>query len=259
MKLNILMTIYNEADFVDYAIKSLLSSPIVNKIFIVEGAYQESIKLGANQRSDDGTLEIVKKYQDNNRIEFFEANEQSDPDQRNFALKQIKKDDEDCWTLIVDGDEVWTQTNLKLLANLCVQLEKQNVYAAYFTSLTFVNDLKHYCKQEFPRLFKVTKESKFVNDNFMEWPDKNIKWQHPHVIKVPYIQYHHYSFCKSHSRFKLKKQWWETRFGKQFDYSWYIDDNGKIVDPNHQIFEYSSKHPDEMKNHNLWKSAYEKI
>jgi len=37
-----------------------------------------------------------------------------------------------------------------------------------------------------------------------------------------------------------------------FDYGWKIDNEGKISDSNHKIFEYTGKHPDIMKNHSLF-------
>ena len=43
MKLSVLMTVYNEKEFVEYAIRSCL--PYVDHLVVVEGAYQEVIDL----------------------------------------------------------------------------------------------------------------------------------------------------------------------------------------------------------------------
>ena len=80
----------------------------------------------------------------------------------------------------------------------------------------------------------------------MIWPDDKISWSFPWIIKMPNIKYHHYGFCKNKERFLLKKKWWETRFGKPFDYSWYLNPEGKIDDINHKIFKYTGKHPKEI-------------
>ena len=57
MRLSVLMTIYDEAEFVDSAIRSAL--PYVDDLVIVEGAYEETIKPGRSPRSTDGTIDII--------------------------------------------------------------------------------------------------------------------------------------------------------------------------------------------------------
>jgi glycosyltransferase involved in cell wall biosynthesis len=264
-KISVLMTVYNEAEFVDYAIRACL--PHVNHLVIVEGAYQETIACGASPRSTDGTIDICKARLEefaeknlnnpNHVFSYIEANEHTDKDQRNLGLAKIKELDPDGWVLIIDGDEVYDKATLNMVKVACHNMERQGKLAAYFKSLTFVNDLRHYTEQEFPRLFRITPDCKFVNDNFMEWPDKGINWFSPYVIKIPYIRYHHYAFCKGLERFELKKKWWETRFDMDFDYGWHMNMAGKIEDPNHQIFEYTGKHPAIMSDHPAWKRIYD--
>lgn len=252
-KLSVLMTVYNEADFIEYAIRSCL--PYVDHLVIVEGAYQETIKLGSSPRSTDGTIEKAKSFinDSSGKVHYLEANEQTDKDQRNIGLAKIKELNPDGWLLIIDGDEVYDESTVKMTRVAMNNMEKTNRMAAYFKSMTFVNDFQHYAEQEFPRLFRITKDCKFVNDNFMEWTDLKLTWFLPHVIKIPYIKYHHYSFCKGQKRFEEKKKWWETRFGKPFDYGWRVDENGKISDDDHQILEFAGQHPAILKTHPLWK------
>lgn len=246
-KLSALMTIYNEIDFVDCAIRGCLE--YVDHLVIVEGAYQETISLGQSPRSNDGTLDIIEKYRNNPKVTILFANEKTDKDQRNIGLAKIKELNPNGWMLIIDGDEVYKPNSFKMVRNLTTLLDKSNKKAAYFKSLTFVNNINEYCEQEFPRLFKITEECCFVNDNFMTW--KNSNWTAEHVIKTNYIHYYHYSFVKKHrERFSLKKNWWETRFGndhnngKKFEYDWYIDDKGKISSPNHKICKFIGEHPE---------------
>ena len=270
-KLSVLMTVYNEADFIEYAIRSCL--PCVDHLVVVEGAYQETIKLGASPRSTDKTREIIQFLGNQHiiecgpspfgsewssdaskwKIDYIEANAKTDKDQRNIGLDRIKELNPDGWFMIIDGDEVYDPLAFKMIRSFIKTMEKNDKYAAYFKSLTFVNDPYHFTEQSFPRLFKITSACTFVNDNFLDWPDKNLKWGHPHVIKVP-IQYYHYSFLKGQKRFLEKRDWWMNRgLGSNFDYGWNIDKNGKINDPNHDIYEYTGKHPDIMKDHLLWK------
>ena len=94
------------------------------------------------------------------------------------------------------------------------------------------------------------------NDNFMSWGD--IPWFSPYVIKIPYIRYYHYAFCKGPERFELKKKWWETRFEEDFDYGWAIGEDGLIDDPDHEINYFTGQHPVIMHDHPQWKENYGK-
>jgi glycosyltransferase involved in cell wall biosynthesis len=250
-KLNVLMTVYNEADFVEYAIKACASN--VKNLVIVEGAYQETIKAGGSPRSTDDTSAIIEACDAAwaGKVHLLRANEKSDPQQRNVGLAKIKQLDPTGWLLIIDGDEVYHHMTFRMIEALTNKMEANNQLAAYFKSLTFVNDFQHYCEQEFPRLFKLTPACQFVDDNFMSWPDMGLGWSAPHVIKASNVEFFHYSFCKSHDRFLQKKKWWETRFQRPFEYSWHIDDSGKISDSQHKIYEFHGKHPDIMKTHPL--------
>jgi hypothetical protein len=255
------MTVYNEAEFVDYAIKSCL--PYVDNLVIVEGAYQETISCGANPRSTDATIEIIEKYKYEHNVHILYSNEKSDKDQRNVGLSFVKKlNNNSGWCLIIDGDEVYSKENFVIIKNITKLMKNQNKYAAYFASLTFVNDLMHYTNQEFPRLFKITPGCLFIDDNYMKW--ENAEWTQNNILKIPYVKYHHYAFCKNNfSRFNLKKEWWETRFGKNyhntgkpFEYDWYLNDDGKIYSPNHTVRKYVGAHPLAMKDHPKWKESY---
>ena len=254
MKLSCLMTVYNEESFIEYAIESCL--PYVDHLVVVEGAYQETIKLGATPHSTDNTDEIIKKiYKINGeeKIIYKKENGETDKDQRNFGLEEIKRLNPDGWLLIIDGDEVYEASTFKMIRTAMMNMDRSNKYASYFKSKTFVNDPYHMTDQEFPRLFKITPECKFVNDNFMEWPDKGIGWYSPYVIKIPYISYYHYSFCKGREKFEQKRNWWMNRgFGPRFDYGWRYE-NGKIDDPNHVVHDFAGIHPAIMKEHPLWK------
>jgi glycosyltransferase involved in cell wall biosynthesis len=246
------MTAYNEAEYIDYAIRACL--PCVDDLIIVEGSYLETIKLGASERSDDGTLEIIERFRNEKNVHTLFANAESDKDQRNIGLQKIKELNSDGWLLIIDADEVYTKENFAMVRNIARTMGLDKKKACYFRSLTFVNDFKHYAEQDFPRLFKITPECTFVNDNHMQW--KDAAWTMQHVIKIPYLRYHHYAFCKGLERFELKKKWWETRFGKEFDYGWTVDEKGKIDDPGHIIQEYHGSHPEIMKEHPRYKESY---
>ncbi len=252
-RLSVLMTVYNEAEFIDYAIRACL--PYVDDLVIIEGAYQETIACGAEPRSTDGTREKIRKFCETKEAQsssvwYAETNKQTDKDQRNAGLEMIKKLNPSGWLLIIDGDEVYTKENFMMIYNFMKTMAQQDKRGAYFKSLTFVNDMEHYCEQEFPRLFRITPECTFVNDNFMTWADAG--WTLKHVLQLPYLRYHHYAFVKGTERFELKKKWWESRFEEPFNYSWHVNEQGEIDDPDHKILKYTGKHPEILKGHPMY-------
>lgn len=246
---HVLMTVYNESAFLEYALRACM--PHVQSITVVEGAYRETMALGASARSTDGTLAILQRLCSGvDKISVIHANERSDPHQRNVGLEHIKQTVLHGWLLIIDGDEVYSPITFKLINALSKKMEIGKHYAAYFKSLTFVNSPNSYTEQEFPRLFRLTPDCYFVNDNYMTWEECKT-WQPPAIIKAPAIQFHHYSFLKGRERFALKKRWWETRFSQSFDYSWNIDDKGQITATDHKIKPFYGKHPPIMQRHPL--------
>ena len=253
------MTVFCEAEFVDYAIRACL--PYVDDLVIVEGSYKESQKLGASVRSNDGTIEIIEKYRNNSKVHIIYANEESDRDQRNVGWKKIKEINPDGFMMICDGDEVYQKQTFDLIYSTMNMMRRTNKKMAYFNSLTFINDFSHYTNQFFPRLFDLKNSVGFVNDNQMQWHDKIYDHSILYSQKSSLIKYHHYSFCKSKrlNRTKLKKDWWESRFGdnymntgKKFEYDWYEDSDGNWSSPNHKIFLYKGKHPKIMEKYPLF-------
>ena len=247
MKLSILSTVFNESAFLEYSLNSYLE--YVDFVALVEGSYLETQKLGASARSDDGTIEIIEKYRNDPKVHIVYANEQTDKDQRNVGYKKIKELNPDGFLLIIDGDEVYQPQTFDLIYSTMKMMRKTDKKVAYFNSITFINDLKHYTNQFFPRLFDLKNSVEFVNDNYLSWNEPLKAEQGLYGQGFSPIKYHHFAFTKGKERFLLKKHWWETRFGKPFKYSWYVDENGKINDKTHQIFLYEGKFPDIMKSH----------
>ncbi|MDO8659567.1 MAG: hypothetical protein Q7K54_03105 [Candidatus Parcubacteria bacterium] len=254
MKLSVLMTVYNEADFIEYAIEGCI--PYVDHLVIVEGAYKEKIRLGCSPRSTDGTVEKITKClctkgtDTSDWIEYINANEESDRDQRNVGWRKIKELNPDGFLLIIDGDEVYQKQTFDLIYSTMNMMRKSQKKFAYFNSLTFVNDFNHYTNQYFPRLFDLQNSVGFFNDNHMQWSDKVYDHSILYGQGSSPIKYHHYSFVKGAEKFNQKRNWWMSRgLGKGFDYGWKVDENGQITDKNHRIFLYTGKHPSIMNSH----------
>ena len=249
MKLTALITVYNEAKFLDCCLNSIKDH--VDKIVIVEGAYQETIRLGKPKRSDDGTIEIINAHSCDlsdvgvfppNSMKFFHmrANEESDAQQRNVGLEVIKKNDSDFF-VIIDGDEVYKPYHFKMIR---MAMSRPIIDAWYFTCNTFVNDFNHYCKQSFLRLFRLYDDAEFINDNFITSNGRS--WQDIPKAELN-VNYFHYAFLKGKERFETKKKWWESRFGEnKFHYDWNVNDKGMIKPENHEVYEYIGSHPAEI-------------
>lgn len=246
--LGVLCTVYNEAKFLRHALNSVVEH--VDKIVIVDGAYQETIALGAAPHSTDGTLDIIREFkkQYTSKVIALEANEKSDAQQRNVALAELKKLNCD-WFMILDGDEIYKRYHFAMIKQ-AMRHDTIDVY--YFTCNTFVNDFWHYTIQQFPRLFKLYPDTNFSNDNYVNSNCKNWISLDKKTLDV---KYYHYAFVKDLSRFALKKKWWETRFkseGRDFHYDWNII-NGKIMPDNSEIvYNYIGSHPQSIiKSFNL--------
>jgi len=247
-RLSVICTFYNEAKFLECALDSIVE--FVDDIILIEGAYQEVIKLGRSPRSTDGSVEIAKKFMHDHperNIIYKEENRQSDPQQRNAAL-EIAKDLGAQWVLIVDGDEVYLPEHLAVIRMFTAKETKRPmVDNGYCMSMTFINDFYTYTMQHFPRLFRACIDSTFTNDNFM--CSSGIPWKDQKHFMLP-IKYFHYAFCKGRERFEDKKKWWESRFTNQeFHYDWQFDNKTqKIMPDNHAIYKFTGKHPSQIVN-----------
>ena len=234
MKIGVLMTVYNESLYVDYAIRSSLD--LFDKLSLVEGAYQETIKTnpGLSPRSTDGTLDIIHKYKDYSNVNIQYRNELSDPQQRTAGLDYLR----DCdWVLICDADEVWNEENAEELRARLETVSPQ-VMTIKLDIQVFVNDFKHFTLQTMPRVFRMTPDLKFIGDNETQYFKQSIRWASSPI-------FWHYSYVKDHTRFNIKKKWWAARGGSD----WFIDTNGMYYSPNHKIWEYTGDHPEIMKDH----------
>jgi hypothetical protein len=111
-------------------------------------------------------------------------------DQKNKGLEKIKElNDGNGWVLVTSCDEIWSSEQFSNIKVLCNTMEKQGRLAACFNSINFVGDVNHHIKASCPKLYFTTKQAKFVGDDFMEWPDKDLSWFTPYVLKIPYISY----------------------------------------------------------------------
>ena len=260
------MTVYNEAKFIPASLPAMLSCPDISSITIVEGAYQEVIATGCPARSTDGTVGLIMGMVDvlqidcapgdmlwEDRVALIQANEQSDTQQRNAGLNYIRDnfcnigDGIEDYLMIVDGDEVWEHSAVKVAAGMLKRrLNITPIDCMHVKSRTFINNLQTYTWHEFPRFFRITPSCKFVNDNYMSW--EYAEWNSPTArhIRTP-IEYFHYSFMRPPERMEMKTEWWNTRFGdRDFTYDWNVEDGKAVTTGDYAIFEFEGRHPQQI-------------
>jgi glycosyltransferase involved in cell wall biosynthesis len=244
-KVYALVVVYNEALYLDYALRSI--EPFVDGIAIVEGAYQNAVGLGLSPRSTDGTLDILAAWQSHPKVRIRFANEPEEPQQRQNALDLLRESwdvvpDRD-WMFLVDGDEIHAESDLRGMREFLAAAAARGQYALWVENLCFVNDFWHYTPMLAARFFRLTPHMRFIGDCDVVWPDRNLGWHSyarivhlgwgthwwpiafvdrrgdRHIGTVPRRQFRqfHYSYCKGSERFEIKRDWWRKSRG---DSSW---------------------------------------
>lgn len=122
------MVVKNEDRFVWFAINSVL--PFVDKFLITDTG------------SFDNTLKIIKSI-DSKKIEVTE----SDSSVVNIRKQQLNKT-KTPWFLLVDGDEIWPQKELKKLLLLTKKIPKEKI-AVVNKTRNCVGDIWHYSSEKF--------------------------------------------------------------------------------------------------------------
>ena len=238
-------SVYNEADFLQQSLESIC--PHVDKTIIIEGAWKETYMVNGHMHSNDGTVKIIKKYIRDNpalNIEFYQHHEDSQLEQRNVLWRYL---DETCIMLLVDGDEVWTPTELLKIHEVRKSWPTSPCLPAHVytvNSLIFINDFYNVSEVRYPRAWEIEANVKY---NFLE-PNRISANGLDFNTRDLDAHYFHYSYCHSVERFKEKKK---ERTKLHGDFAW--DLSGEIVRrPEATINPYDGNHPSQMQSHPLF-------
>ena len=242
MKLIAYYAVYNEADFLEYSIRSVI--PHVDHVIVIEGAWKETYEVNGHQRSKDGTCEILRKLQKEfgSKLQVEYRNMDSQLEQRTEVFNLLPRD-KTFQLLLVDGDEVWTADQIQKLRQEDKSWETGVVHVK---SLIFINDFEHVSEVVYPRMWVIRpdyKDLKFVEPNRISVDGGDFL-----SIDRPDIHFFHYSYCHSPERFQEKKR---ERTRLHGNFAWELRD-GLVQrdDANIQIFE--GEHPEIMKTHPLF-------
>ena len=238
------MCAYNEADFIEYSIRSVIDR--LDELIIFEGSWKECYEVNGKKRSDDGTVEILEKLQKEfSNLRVFHYNEDNQLIQRNRIFEQLPRD---CWLWIVDADEVYDEENLDKIDALLSFSQDECIK---LNSLTFANDFYNVFNIEFPRLFRIKPQNqyRFVAPNELAKKTPTGEIEKLNIVSYKDIRFWHYSYCHSPERFMEKKK---ERTKAHGHFTWELT-NGVVHKPGGRIGDpYDGDHPEIMKTHPLY-------
>lgn len=255
MKIGVMMNVYNEIDWIDAALSSIVDW--ADEIVIVEGAYGIAIEAGAPKRSDDGTLERLILWESaHDNITVLHKNERDEAPQLQCGINVLKKLKID-WYLLVDGDEIWEPNSLVAVKKAMINGERNGIYQYRVHFYNFINSFDLHYDAVMKRIFKLTPGAIAVGQNGLIWPDhgKSVDTggDLPHVAVLnPAFKCYHYTEIKPAGRWLLKKKYLKVRDGNpRFD-SWKATKDGFVNDEKN-IKKFTKKHPEIVKGTRLYK------
>jgi glycosyltransferase involved in cell wall biosynthesis len=150
------MAVYNDVDYVDQTLSSFLDNNFVDKMVVVEGAFEITMAGGKPARSDDGTLDILKKYEKDGRITLLHANLREHKHHYDIGYQWAIDNGAD-WAIMVDSDEIWTP-KAKVFANSAMKANlDRDACELRVEEYCFVNDFNTMYPGSYPRIFKCKK------------------------------------------------------------------------------------------------------
>lgn len=251
MKKTAFMIVYNDADYVDYAIRSV--KDWVDEVVIVEGAFQITMKTGNPPRSNDGTLDIISKHVDNKKVFLKQVNLHEHKDHYQVGY-QFAVDNGSDWAIMVDSDEVWTD-RAKKLADIAMR-QRNAPFELRVNELCFINDFRHWYPGTYPRIFRANPGGAFVYDNEVMW--NGCRGKHT-VGMVPERNIFHYGYVRRAKRWKMKQEYmWQKDQNPNLK-NYKLEGNTYIIPSDIPIYEFSGQHPDEMKTHPFYDKSADSI
>lgn len=256
MKKVAFMIVYNDADYVEYAIRSVIDW--VDELIIVEGAFEITMATGKPARSNDGTLDILVKYADHPKVFLRYVNLHEHKDHYDVGYQLAIEHGAD-WAIMVDSDEVWTKP-AQLMMNAVMRSQLQApAFECRIQEYCFINDFQHWYQGTYPRLFKATPGSKFVYDNEVQFA-KHERGKHP-IYLLQSTPIYHYGYVRRKKRWEMKQEYmWEKDKNPILKTEYGLEGNTYIIPKDLPVYEFRGKHPDIMQFHPFYgKSAQEII
>lgn len=254
MKKTAFMIVYNDADYVDYAIRSI--KDWVDEFIVVEGAFEITMKTGVPARSDDGTLEILQKYVASGDIILRHANLREHKHHYDIGYQHAIENGSD-WAIMIDSDEVWAKKTMILADNFMKRFMNEGACEMRVDEYSFVNDFQTWYPGRYPRIFRCLPGSKFVFDNEVQFAGNN---RGEHLLQViPGRDIHHYGYVRRKKRWKLKQDlMWEKDFNP-LNKKYKLEGDTYVLPEDIPIYKYTGKHPEIMHSHPFYNMTAKEI
>jgi len=251
MKVGTIINVYNEIEWIETCIKSVIDH--VDELVITEGAYGMAMNVGAAPRSTDGTLDVLEKYKSKSNVTVLHENEFEQCFQLNKGLEVLKNKKVD-WLLMVDADEIWEPTAIKIIKNYMKMGQENGIYQYWANLYNFVNSFDQYIDSRLKRVFRITPGCHFSNRNeHMSWPDHGVPIGSG-ISTLPKSCYgYHYTEIKNGKRWLLKKEYLINRDHNPRFNKWNLTKDGVDHDEMHLVKKFTGKHPKIVQETELYK------
>lgn len=245
------MIVYNDEDYIDYSIRAI--KDLVDELVIVEGAFGVAIeKCGASPRSTDGTVEKILPHVDNKKVFLREGNGWAHKEQYQIAFDFAKERGAE-WAFLVDSDEIWQPSLMKVFDAKVKTADKFGVYQYRLNTRNFVNDFKTWYPGQSPRIYRVTPDATFIADNEIHWVDKG---KHPdrgrvenHIHLLCNERLFHYGYVRRQKRWKFKQDYMYQKDRNPIIKEYKLLSDGYILPKDIKIFNFTGRHPKIMEEH----------
>ena len=277
MKIVGVMPVYEETDWVEYAVKGVID--FVDELIITEG-YTGALWHFWRNRSSDGTLEILEKLEKRyDKVKVLKSpwhltKERGKAWSYNRMVKASIYNEPGNWIFIVDADEFYTNEQL---GKIRATLEKTDKDVISVHARMFIYNFKYFIPVVHARLIRITEGMIFKpsqnpyyknGDSYSRWPDRAAD-----ILKSDPM--FHYSFVKPpirmNKRLEMEVQggrrnpcvltWFDEVFMKWSEktadeiYRKNIEITGNsgilFAGPDLQIQSYNGSHPAVLDNHPL--------
>jgi ADP-heptose:LPS heptosyltransferase/glycosyltransferase involved in cell wall biosynthesis len=217
---SVIMTIYNEEEYIEYALKSIYDWAW--EIIIVEGIVENMFKVTGHVHSTDNTEYIINnfidKYDKEGKIKYTRYDKvfKDKKELQNEACSKITGN----IFFKLDGDEIYKKEHLDLLKMAFV--EDPNLDLIYFTTLNFWTSFKLVTKGmswDAPH-FKICRWHpwlRYAKDHSTMYDSKKQSdyiWRRPNIYKsifMPEIVNFHFGWCKRSNNINNKLQFVKNR------------------------------------------------
>ena len=252
MKLIAFLCVYNDPEYLDAAIESYKNFP--DRLYLIEGAWESSLRFGVDPRSNELTESILRKHVDGERVVLVRANEATEVAQRQIGLELAKREGAD-WCMMLDADEVYTSPVLTVIRRILeLALSHPEVFGFRMNSYNFINSFQKYYDGNYPRISRVTPGARFVYANDVAWLDHGKECWGPHIINMPKeLRFFHYNYIKKDPEaFFLKMNFLGSEnptFNVSERQKYGFDAYGYRIPSDIQIKDFTGEHPEIIRNH----------